>query len=107
MYRDRDGQEISQQEFLAKVYDWSYTVVGKDTLYIEDEKTMVLTIWLGLGAPNENDDSDYIFQTAVFGGELSGFSVFYSNEFDAFLGHIETVEKVKTYANERNFPTNS
>ena len=99
MFLDRERNPIGVQEFMEKVTDWNYTVVGKDTI----GNVVVLTVWTGIvSEENTLDGVPFIYETVIRGGELSGYNTLYADEFDAFVGHLGTVDMVKeilTYGN--------
>lgn len=99
MFLDREKNPITAKEFMIKVKDWNYTVVGRDTI----ENVVVLTIWNGIVSEEKIlDGIPFIFETIIRGGELGGYSTLYADEFEAFTGHLETIDMVKetlTYGN--------
>lgn len=96
MFLDRDGNPIETKEFIEKLSDWNYTVVGKEKFPTAESNVLVLTIWTGLVAEeNTFDDVPYIYETIIRGGEMSGYRVLYSDEFEAVTGHMHAVEMAK------------
>lgn len=96
MFLDRDGNPIETKEFIEKLSDWNYTVVDKDTFDTPDSEVVVLTVWTGIIAEeNTFDGVPYIYETIIRGGEMSGYSTMYANEFDAVCGHMHAVDLAK------------
>lgn len=95
-YYNRDGRPITLEEFMETFEDPQYKIVERTTLKNpkgDGEDILVSTVWLGAdhgfgtGLP-------IIFETMVFGGNLSGYEQRYSTELEALTGHADAVKKV-------------
>ena len=94
MYYDRDGQPISQDEWIER---WGRGIDYRQVARTTVDESDVSTVWLGLdhgfgrGRP-------LIFETMVFGGPLSDECWRYSTECEALAGHAKMVERLRDNA---------
>jgi hypothetical protein len=91
-YFDRDGNEITEEEWRTKRLDSTYSVVGECTLLANGEKIVVSTIWVGEGYQS---NSQRLYQSMVFNGRNNGLTRYYATELEALIGHNEIVDIVQ------------
>jgi hypothetical protein len=92
-YYDRDGTEITADEWTAKRRQTDeYRRVAVTTV---DDKMTVSTVWLGLDH-NWGGGPPLIFETLVFDGPMDGEMARYSTEAEAVAGHEAMVKRVQS-----------
>ena len=94
-YFDRDGREITYDEWVNLFADLEYKKVGQFETLANGEKISVSTVWLGLNHNLEPNSEPVIFETMVFGGRNAGMCRRYSTELEALVGHNEIVDIVQ------------
>jgi len=82
-YYDRNGRELSTEEWSRLFSDAQYRRVALD----ETPNGKVSTVWLGLDHAFSERAMPLIFETMVFGGPLDGECERYAFEEDAVAGH--------------------
>lgn len=94
-YFDRDGNQITTEEFDKKRSDIEYQRVGLFETLANGEKISVATVWMGIDLGFVPDEAPIIFETMVFGGRNNGMMRRYSTELEALVGHNEIVDIVQ------------
>lgn len=94
-YFDRDGNQITVEEFEKKCSDIEYQRVGLFETLANGEKISVATIWVGINQSFVPNQDPVIFETMVFGGRNNGLCRRYSTELEALVGHNEIVDIVQ------------
>jgi hypothetical protein len=94
-YFDRDGNQITVEEFEKKRSDIDYQRVGLFETLANGEKISVATVWLGMNMGFVPNDPPVIFETIVFGGRNNGMMRRYATELEALVGHNEVVDIVQ------------
>jgi hypothetical protein len=94
-YFDRDGNQITTEEFDKKRSDIEYQRVGLFETLANGEKISVATIWVGMNQSFVPNADPVIFETMVFGGRNNGLCRRYSTELEALVGHNEIVDIVQ------------
>lgn len=92
-YRDRDGNEITLEEYIEKLTDPSYKIVNHTVV----NGLLVSTVWLGLDH-NFCDGPPLIFETMIFcygNYEHDEYQERYSTEEEAIEGHKAAVQFAK------------
>ncbi len=84
-YYDRQGNEISNDEWMKLFEDKEYKIVKQTTIH----NNKVSTVWLGTDHSfGSGDDEIVIFETLVFGdGMWDDYGRRWVTEADALLGH--------------------
>ena len=83
MFYDKEGQEISLEEWASRFQDKEYQRIA----CAEMPEACVSTVWLGI-----DHGGGMIFETMVFGGELDEKQVRYRTLKEAKAGHKAIVE---------------
>lgn len=94
-FYNRDGKEISQEEWAELKNDYDYAKIGHFETLANGEKIRVSTVWLGINYNLNLDGDPVLFETMVFGGRNNGLMRRYSTELEALLGHSEIVDIVQ------------
>lgn len=94
-YFDRDGKELTQEEFNKKLVDPDYKKIGYYEVLANGERVKVSTVWLGMNHNYSPAGEPVIFETMVFGGRNNGLCRRYSTELEALIGHNEVVDIVQ------------
>jgi hypothetical protein len=94
-YLDRDGNEITYEQWVDLFSDIEYKRIGHFETLANGEKIRVSTVWLGLDHNLEPDSKPILFETMVFGGRNTGLCRRYSTELEALVGHNEIVDIVQ------------
>ncbi len=94
-YLDRDGKEITYEEWVDLYADKEYKKIGSFEVLANGEKIQVSTVWLGLDRNLEPNSEPILFETMVFGGRNNGLCRRYSTELEALIGHNEIVDIVQ------------
>lgn len=87
---NKEPVQVEDVETWAMMFETSERIIAKT--YIEN--VHISTVFLGLdhgfgrGRP-------ILFETMIFGGELDGYQERYATYFDAEIGHLEAVQKVR------------
>jgi len=89
-YLDRDGKEITYNEWVKLFEDLEYKRVGFFETLANGERVSVSTVWLGV-----TNNFNPMFETQVYGGRNSGMSRRYETELEALVGHNEIVDIVQ------------
>ena len=101
-YYDKEGKQISLEEFGEKVDDSSYRIIKQD----QAGKYLVSTVWLGLDCNfrlGNIEKRPIIFETVVFNDEDISYSeeiYGYHTEKDALKGHESVVLEYKKLCKE-------
>lgn len=90
LYRDRQGNVISMEEWSRLLGDMEYKRVAYDE--IPDTDIRISTVWLGLNH-QYGDGPPLIFETMVFGGPNDESMWRYSTEEEALAGHAERLKE--------------
>ena len=99
-YYDRQGREMTLQEWSEKLMDFSYKIVARAHLG-ENHEVMVSTVWLGLDHSFRMltpDAPPVIFETMIFGLDTADgeYQWRYATEEQALEGHAHAVTIAKT-----------
>ncbi len=91
-YYDRDGKEITQEEWGSLTQDKSYKTIGSFQVLANGEKISVSTSWIGA---DYDGTQKRLYETMVFNGRNNGLTRFYATELEAMLGHHDVVDIVQ------------
>ena len=91
-YYDRDGNQITVEEFEKKRSDIDYQRVGFFETLANGEKVTVSTVWIGA---DYQRDGKRLYQSMVFNGRNNGLTRYYATELEALVGHNEVVDIVQ------------
>jgi hypothetical protein len=91
-YFDRDGKEISQEEWVSLTQNKPYKTIGSFEVLANGERISVSTAWLGT---DYDGTQGRLYETMVFGGRNNGLTRFYATELEAMLGHHDVVDIVQ------------
>ncbi len=97
-YYDREGKEITIDDWAKKFENGDYKVVRKSTVHGMD----ISTVWLGSDHGFGMSEKPIIFETMIFGGPWDQFEQRYPSEEQAVLGH-HTIERMIEYHYETKF----
>jgi hypothetical protein len=98
IYFDREGQEISFDEFCIKCNDLEYKIISQDQI----GKYFVSTVWIGLDMGIFRHAAPEIFETMIFvdeseedfDNELNYYQDRHSTEIQAKNGHARAIDLV-------------
>jgi hypothetical protein len=91
LFYARDGQPMTQAEWMEKFEDMTYRHVAVTAI---GEDVEVSTVWIGLDY-NFWGGPPLVLETVVFGGDLDGEMRRYPNENAALAGHDQMVALVR------------
>ena len=89
-YYNRQGREISMEQWVALGSDREYKILAVD----DYGYAKVSTVWLGLNHAFDPLQSPLIFETMIFGGEFDGETWRYSTEKEALEGHANALKLI-------------
>lgn len=89
-YYDRQGKEISQEQWIVLGADRAYRQVAHD----DYGWAAVSTVWLGLDHRMDPTSPKQIFETMIFGGEYDEYQWRYSTEKEALEGHHNALKLI-------------
>lgn len=98
LYYGREGEPISQAEWVSCFEDLGYCHVGMTAV----GEAEVSTVWLGLDHSMGLGGPPIIYESLVFGGELDGQGERYATLEAAEAGHERWVAAVREAAGVRN-----
>lgn len=90
MYYDRDGEEITMDEWANLFENDEYKIVKKQTMFGNE----VSTVWLGSDHGFGMAGKPIIFETMIFGGEWDQFEQRYATEEHALAAHNAIVNMI-------------
>lgn len=91
-YYDRDGKEITQEEWMSLTDTKSYKTIGHFEVLANGERISVSTAWIGA---DYDGTGQRLYETMVFNGRNNGLTRFYDTELSAMLGHHDVVDIVQ------------
>ena len=93
-FLDRDGEQITIEQFMEKMGDDAYRFVEVTMIEKGAESCRVSTVWLGIDHGFDEYEPVQLFETMVFGGSKAGFERRYATEMEALTGHAETIQMI-------------